>query len=144
MKIVYVAVGLVFYQQKILIAKRREDQHQGGLWEFLGGKVEATENMEQALARELHEEAGLEVKPENITRLMQIPHAYEDKKVFLSVGWVAIDKEEYNLVESKEAQPLKWVSEEELKDYKFPAANHSILLQLPALFKRVGESALSA
>lgn len=143
MNIVYVAVGLVFYQQKILIAKRHEHQHQGGLWEFPGGKVEAAENMEQALARELHEEVGFEVKPENITRLMQIPHAYEDKKVFLSVGWVVINEEQYNQVESKEAQPIKWISEEELKDYRFPAANHSILLQLPVLFKRVGESSLA-
>lgn len=143
MKIVYVAVGLVFYQQTILIAQRHEHQHQGGLWEFPGGKIEAAENMQQALARELHEEVGLDVKPEKITRLMQIPHAYEDKKVLLSVGWVVIDEQQYNLVESKEAQPIKWVSEQELKHYKFPSANHSILLQLPALFKRVDELALA-
>lgn len=99
--------------------------------------------MQQALARELHEEVGLDVKPEKITRLMQIPHAYEDKKVLLSVGWVVIDEQQYNLVESKEAQPIKWVSEQELKHYKFPSANHSILLQLPALFKRVDELALA-
>jgi 8-oxo-dGTP pyrophosphatase MutT (NUDIX family) len=46
---------------KILIARRADTQHQGGLWEFPGGKVEPGEAVEAALARELQEELGIVV-----------------------------------------------------------------------------------
>ena len=38
--IVHVAVGLVIRDAKVLVAQRAAHLHQGGLWEFPGGKVE--------------------------------------------------------------------------------------------------------
>ncbi len=55
-KYLHVAVGVIENNRgQILIAKRPDTVHQGGLWEFPGGKVDAGENCQQALLRELNE-----------------------------------------------------------------------------------------
>ena len=62
MKRVHVAAAVIRDSSgKILIARRADTQHQGGLWEFPGGKVEADESVETALDRELQEELGITV-----------------------------------------------------------------------------------
>ncbi len=53
MKQVHVAVGVVRRDNTFFICKRADHQHQGGKWEFPGGKVEAGESVEEALDREL-------------------------------------------------------------------------------------------
>ena len=61
MSTVHVAVGVIVdTQQRILITRRAVGSHQGGLWEFPGGKVEPGESLEVALRRELLEETGYE------------------------------------------------------------------------------------
>lgn len=126
--IIHVAVGVILNaENRILIALRPEDTHQGGLWEFPGGKVECHETVESALDRELFEELGLRVtacKP-----LTKIQHDYTDKSVLLDVWWV---NQFEGVAEGKEGQPLRWVSAEELSDYRFPAANKPIISAVQA------------
>ena len=53
MKRIHVAAAVIRgVDGQILLAKRPDDKHQGGLWEFPGGKVEANETVQSALARE--------------------------------------------------------------------------------------------
>jgi 8-oxo-dGTP diphosphatase len=136
-KILHVAVGVVFdSQSNILIAKRSDDQHQGGLWEFPGGKVEAGESVQQALARELDEEVGIQCSPDLMTPLIQIPFHYPDKSVYLDV-WNVFESNagDFKTAHGKEGQPVVWAPLAELSDYEFPAANKAILnaLTLPEL-----------
>ena len=78
MKRVHVAAAVIRDGSgQILIARRADSQHQGGLWEFPGGKVEADESVETALARELHEELGIVVGAAR--PLIQVRHDYLDK-----------------------------------------------------------------
>jgi 8-oxo-dGTP diphosphatase len=60
--IVEVAVGILIRPDgDFLLTSRPKGKVYAGYWEFPGGKVEAGESIEQALARELHEELGLEI-----------------------------------------------------------------------------------
>lgn len=57
-----VVCGLILDEQgRVLACRRPDEKHLGGLWEFPGGKVEAGEDPEEALARELREELLVEV-----------------------------------------------------------------------------------
>jgi 8-oxo-dGTP diphosphatase len=71
--IVDVAVGeLIDSAGRFLLTSRPAGKVYAGWWEFPGGKLEAGESVVQALARELHEELGidaLDVRPWNTTRI---------------------------------------------------------------------------
>jgi len=118
-------------QGQVLLAKRQAHQHQGGLWEFPGGKKEAQENAEQALKRELWEEIGIQIQ--SYYPAINLSHHYPDKSIRLDVWWVsAWDGMPYG----KEGQRLHWVNPTNLDSYAFPAANIPILqaLKLPAQY----------
>ena len=131
---VHVAVGVIFNskQDQILIAKRPKHLHQGGLWEFPGGKVSCGEAVEHALARELFEELGIsDIQAEP---LMDILYDYTDKKVYLDI-WII--HQFSGQAQGKEGQQCKWVNLQDLlssqSQYQFPAANQPILERLKAL-----------
>ena len=126
---VHVAVGVILNGHgEILISRRREDSHQGGLWEFPGGKVETGESVQAALQRELREELGIEVQGSRA--LLKVQHDYSDKQVLLDV-WI-IDRFQGDAI-GREGQPLCWCPPGELANYDFPAANHPIVEACRAL-----------
>lgn len=125
-KIVHVAVGVIQNADgKILIARRADTAHQGGLWEFPGGKVDAGESLPDALTRELREELAIEI--ERTEPLIQIRHDYSDKSVLLDVHKVTAFS---GVAQGNEGQPILWVSPSELSEYAFPAANKAIITAL--------------
>ncbi|MFP4609448.1 MAG: Nudix family hydrolase [Thiohalophilus sp.] len=127
---IHVAAGVIYNAAgEVLLARRAAHRHQGGLWEFPGGKVEAGETVEQALARELHEELGITVR--HSEPLIRLPHDYGDRTVVLDVQAVrAFDGEAHG----REGQPVRWVAPAQLNDYAMPAANRPIVnaVRLPA------------
>ncbi|MFM7350608.1 MAG: (deoxy)nucleoside triphosphate pyrophosphohydrolase [Erythrobacter sp.] len=60
-----VAAALHRKDGRWLMHRRPEEKHHGGLWEFPGGKVEASEMPAQSLVRELAEELGIHCRPED-------------------------------------------------------------------------------
>lgn len=123
MKRIHVAAAVIRGADgRVLIAKRPQDKHQGGLWEFPGGKVEEGEAVELALARELEEELGIRVGAAR--PLIQVHHDYPDKQVLLDVWEVSAFTGEPH---GAEGQALAWVTERELLEYEFPAANQPIV-----------------
>lgn len=127
MKIVEVAVGVIKQGNRIYISKRAGNLHQGGKWEFPGGKRERGETISQTLVRELKEEIGIQVTSQK--ELLVIEHDYGDKKVRLDVRLVdAFDGE----ASQQEGQQARWVTIGELEQYEFPKANVEIITFLQA------------
>ncbi len=119
----HVVVGIVVDAQgRILITRRADHAHQGGLWEFPGGKLEAGEPAQAGLIRELREELGIRVRAAQ--PLMTIRHSYPDKAVLLDVWRI----EDYTGdPRGLEGQPMRWVAPGELSDWNFPAADEPII-----------------
>ena len=109
-------------ERRILIAKRPNDAHQGGLWEFPGGKLEPGESRLEALQRELSEELGITVQ--QARPLIDLQHNYPDKHIRLDVWEVS---EFTGTAHGAEGQPVQWVTEQQLPSYDFPAANQPIV-----------------
>ncbi|MCP5159042.1 MAG: 8-oxo-dGTP diphosphatase MutT [Gammaproteobacteria bacterium] len=126
MKTVHVAVGvLIDASGAILITRRPDHVHQGGLWEFPGGKVEDREPVAAALNRELHEELGITVQAAE--PWLQVWHDYPDQRVLLDVWRVMAWQEEPR---GQEGQPLAWALPAELETFAFPAADEPIIAAL--------------
>jgi len=128
-KAVHVAVAVIENDNgQFLIAKRPENVHQGGLWEFPGGKVETNESVFQTLKRELLEEVNLSIS--HASPLIRIPFAYKDKTVLLDVWRVS---EFSGSAFGKEGQQICWIEKSDFSLYSFPLANKAIInaIQLP-------------
>lgn len=128
-KIVHVAVGVIKQESKFFLTKRLADSHQGGKWEFPGGKVEENETVHQALYRELKEEVAIEAL--TCTPLMQISHDYGDKKVLLDVFVVDNFAGE---AKALEGQQSGWFTLAEFAELNFPAANQAIIEKLQQVY----------
>lgn len=133
-----VAVGVVINAAgQVLIAQRKQDAHQGGLWEFPGGKLEPGESAEAALRRELHEELTIEVQ--TATPLITVRYSYPELSVQLIVFKVTAFSGEAC---SGEGQPIRWVELGQLGHYRFPDANQPIIkaAQLPGCYAILDEA----
>ncbi|MCM8820232.1 MAG: NUDIX domain-containing protein [Candidatus Omnitrophica bacterium] len=65
-KTLKVAAALISYKGKILLSQRKRNDHFALLWEFPGGGIEKNEKPNQAIKREIQEELGLIVEPQNL------------------------------------------------------------------------------
>jgi len=134
--IVHVAVAVLQNSNgQYLIAKRPQESHQGGLWEFPGGKVENNESVLDALKRELFEETGITII--QATPLIRIYHDYSDKSVLLDVWHINNFSGE---AFGKEEQKIRWISTNDFSFYDFPEANMPIIkaVQLPDKYMITG------
>lgn len=131
---VQVAVAAIFDAAgRVLIARRPNHLHQGGLWEFPGGKVEVGESVFEALVRELDEELGIRVQ--DARPLIRVRHDYPELSVVLDVWRVDgfADAAALQADTGREGQAIQWVLPDTLPEYDFPAANRPIVtaIRLP-------------
>jgi 8-oxo-dGTP diphosphatase len=126
----YVVAGLILRgersQREVLICQRSPEKPMGLKWEFPGGKVEAGETPEQALARELNEELGIHatIGPE----LTAIRHNYRNGgaihiQFFTVEGFTG---ELRNIV----FHDMRWSRLEHLPDFDFLAADLTLIREL--------------
>jgi 8-oxo-dGTP diphosphatase len=118
-----VAAIVVDSQQRILMAQRAHWQHQGGKWEFPGGKIETDETHLQALARELEEEVDLQIDQRFCELFKAVHHDYADKNVSL---YFYLVKNASGIAKGMEDQPILWVDAKTLSGLAIPDANKAI------------------
>lgn len=116
-----VVAGIIYKDNKFLIAKRNLKKAQGGLWEFPGGKVERDEDYEEALKREIKEEfnADIEVKQyigENI-------HHYPEKDIKLIFYIAELISDKMELLEHED---IRWITKEEKDKFEFAGADKKV------------------
>lgn len=123
----HIAVGVIYSRagKEVLIARRHPHSHQGGLWEFPGGKRRAGEDRYAALCRELEEELGLQVLAAHPLR--RFDYDYPDRAVRLDV-WAVDDWE--GSPRGNEGQTIRWMDAAVLDPAGFPAANERIIRDL--------------
>lgn len=109
-----------------LVGQRAASKSQGGFWEFIGGKIEADETPEQALARECREELSLDI--ENAHVIDAIVHTYPEKTIRLTL--VACTPKAGSIPICKEHQALRWVTLEEMAALNFAEADRKLLAHL--------------
>lgn len=130
-KQVWIAAGIILDTEKkhIFITRRADKAHQGGLWEFAGGKVETGETAKQAVIRELQEEVGIHAT--DVEPFISLAHDYSDKSLKFDFFLIhQFDGEAFG----KEGQPGEWVAINALADYPFPDANQAVLDKIQQSF----------
>jgi len=127
-----VAVGVLLDGDgRVLLAERPPGKPMAGYWEFPGGKIEPDEEPRQALARELHEELGIDTGHALpwITRVYRYPHATARLHMFRITTWQGEPH-------GREEQRLSWQDPNAVGIDPLLPANHAILaaLRLPSLY----------
>mgnify|MGYP000524713470 FL=1 len=116
---------------KVFLASRPEGRAYAGYWEFPGGKVEAGESLQAALARELHEELGIIVTAMQrwITRVFVYPHATVRLNFFRVTAWQGEPH-------PHEGQRFSWQSPDAVEVAPLLPANFPVLraLTLPPVY----------
>lgn len=114
------AAALIDDDGRVLIARRPAGKAMAGLWEFPGGKVGEGETPEAALARELHEELGLDIAAACLAPLAFASHRYPEfhllMPLYLCRRWQGTPT-------PREGQELAWVRPVRLADYAMPPAD---------------------
>jgi mutator protein MutT len=128
MKALIVTAGLMVAEGKVLLAQRKENAHQGLLWEFPGGKVTEGEEPRQALRRELREELAVEVE---VGALFDaVYYSYPEFPVLLLVYRCKIRK---GVPQPLASRALQWVDPRELEEIPMPPADRRLQKRLRSL-----------
>jgi 8-oxo-dGTP diphosphatase len=113
--------------RRILIGQRRRGDTSPLKWEFPGGKIEADEEPEAALARELREELAATLV--RCVEMGRVHHVYANSSNPVEIRFYAAEIAEEN-IQSRCFEQIAWVLPKELGDYDFLDANRVLIAQL--------------
>ena len=120
-----VVAALIREGDKFMICQRPAHKTRGLLWEFVGGKTEEGETLEEALIRECMEELGITVRPLDI--YMSVTHEYPDLTVNLTLFNAEIAR---GIPQKLEHNDIKWITVSEIPNFDFCPADKEILERL--------------
>ena len=117
-----VVAALIWDGPRFMICQRPAHKARGLLWEFVGGKTEPGETLEEALIRECREELDITVSVGDI--FTQVVHEYPDILIRLTLFHCTIAQGTPSLLEHHD---LKWILPEEIPSFDFCPADKDIL-----------------
>ena len=120
-----VVAALIWDKGRFLACQRPEKKARGGLWEFVGGKVEPGESKSQALVRECREELDITVSVGE--PFLELIHRYPDLTIRLTVFHASVAEGTPRLLEH---QAMRWVTPEEAEEMPFCPADQEIIERL--------------
>ena len=120
-----VVAALIYRGSRFMICRRPEGKARAGMWEFVGGKAEEGESLEEALVRECEEEIGVTVSVGEA--YMTVTYDYPDIPVHLTLFRAEITSGEPR---SMEGNAIAWITKEEIPDYTFCPADLPIIERL--------------
>lgn len=116
-----VVAGIIYKNNKFLIAQRNLNKVQGGLWEFPGGKVEKDESYESALIKEIKEELNADIE---VTEYIgESIHHYPEKDIKLIFYKARLLSEKIELLEHESCE---WITKEEKDKFEFAGADKAV------------------
>jgi 8-oxo-dGTP diphosphatase len=118
-KPIVVTAAIIEDNGKYLITQRLKEAHNGGRWEFPGGKLEFGEDPRDCLKREIDEELGIEVQVNDLFEYSS--HVYNSEKHILLLGFHC--KFISGDIEHKEIADYKWISCNEMNKYDITEAD---------------------
>ena len=123
-----VVAALIWEGNRFLACQRPANKARALLWEFVGGKTEPGETLEQALIRECREELDITVAPRDV--FMEVIHEYPDLTVRLTLFNASIAE---GTPKALEHNDIRWITVEEIDDLAFCPADEEILKKLKTL-----------
>ena len=120
-----VVAALIWEGERFLACQRPAHKARGLLWEFVGGKVEPGESLEDALIRECREELDITVAPRDV--FMEVIHEYPDLTVRLTLFNAAIAQ---GTPKALEHHDIRWITVQEIDGLAFCPADEEILKKL--------------
>jgi len=124
-----VAAALINPDGKVLVQKRAADRSMAGMWEFPGGKIEPNERPENALVRELYEELGVSLRPEDLTPLSFASAPLGEKHLLLLLY---VCRKWQGIPAALDAAAIQWTSINALQDLEMPPADVPLIKALLA------------
>jgi 8-oxo-dGTP diphosphatase len=120
-----VVAALIWEGDRFLACQRPAHKARGLLWEFVGGKVEPGESLEDALIRECREELDITVAPRDV--FMEVIHEYPDLTVRLTLFNATIAE---GTPKALEHHDIRWITVREIDGLEFCPADEEILKKL--------------
>ena len=125
-RIIEVVGAIIKDGDRYLVGQRAANKSQGGLWEFMGGKIEPGETPEQALARECCEELDLEIENERI--IDSVVHEYPEKTIRLTL--IECTPKAGSVPSALEHQQIRWVTPDDMSSLPFCPADMDLIKRL--------------
>lgn len=113
-KVLRVVGCIVRHNADILMLFRTKKETDPSLWGIPGGKVEAGETDDQAIARELFEETGIKSEVSQFSRLGELPIEYPNMTVVFPVFELHVNQRPSIVLQPREHVDYKWMTAEQI------------------------------